>query len=171
MFFKLTLYLLGWLALGGFLIIFPIDVAFTEFKDYLSILLMVSSMVFTLMGIWIAFLYPNALKRIVDPETVKTADFSSTLSETKRLEGLVLSVLKSGLVVTFVMLIFLAKLLLSSLSFYTSYISYFKSGAVSLVVVLSYVQLESVFHVVYSNVMFLNDLHSKREDRELDDDV
>lgn len=168
---KLLAYVSALALLSGVFIAFPVETSFSDYKDYLSILLTVSSMVFTLMGIWIAFLYPNALKRIVDPDTVETADFSSALSETKRLEGLVLSVLKSGMVVAFVMLVYLARMIFVGSDIYIKYAVQIQAFGVSLAIVLTFVQLESVIHVVYSNVMFLNDLHSKREDREADYDI
>lgn len=148
-----------------------INVVYTDYKEFIIVLLRISTMVFTLMGIWIAFLYPNALKRIVNPSVIENVDFSASLSETKRLESIVGSVLKSALVVISIMFIFLAKLLLSNSSLYIDLQVYFESVAVAIAIVLSWVQLESVFHVVKSNVMFINDLHKKREDREADLDV
>ncbi|KZN56847.1 hypothetical protein JL49_20480 [Pseudoalteromonas luteoviolacea] len=148
-----------------------IDVNYSDFKDFLNILLTVSSMVFTLMGIWIAFLYPNALKRIVDPEKIENADFSESLLETRRLESIVGSVLKSALVVLFIMLIFITKMLIHGNNLYLDNIIVFKAVALGLVIALTVVQVESIVHVVKSNLMFLNDLHSKREDRQADEDI
>ena len=91
-----------------------IDYSYSDFKNYISALLTASSMVFTLMGIWIAFLYPNALQRLVDPVKIENADFSETLNETKRLEGLVGSVLRSAFVVMMVILVFMLKTVFSN---------------------------------------------------------
>ncbi len=150
---------------------FNLNISYEIYKDFLLVLLNVSSMVFTLMGIWIAFLYPNALKRIVNPKVVENVDFSESLSETRRLESIVGSVLKSALVVVSIVIIFLMKLLVPSFSVYANNIQIFEAVAVALVLVLTSLQLESVFHVVKSNVMFINDLHRKREDKEADHDV
>ena len=54
-----------------------ISYSFEDYKEYSSVLINVSSMVFTIMGIWIAFLYPNALSRIIDPK-ITTVDFSES---------------------------------------------------------------------------------------------
>lgn len=148
-----------------------VNISYSDYKEFLLVLLNVSGMVFTLMGIWIAFLYPNALKRIVNPEVIENVDFSETLNETKRLESIVASVLKSGMVVVSIVFIFLIKLLISTFAFYINYQHIFESVAVAFVLVLTFLQLESVFHVVKSNVMFINDLHKKREDREADQDI
>lgn len=150
---------------------FGVGYAYSDLKDYVNILMSVSSMVFTIMGIWIAFLYPNALQRLVSPDKVENADFSETLGETKRLEGLVGSVLKSAFVLSMILSFFMAKLIVSGLDFYDELIFDLKNLSLSFFLVLSVLQLESVFYVVYSNVMFVNELHQKREDREADADV
>ncbi|RLL52303.1 hypothetical protein D8Y20_07255 [Mariprofundus sp. EBB-1] len=144
--------------------------SYSDFKDYTSILLNVAGMVFTIMGIWIAFIYPNALNRLVDPK-IENVDFSETLHETKRLESIVASVLKSAMVVVCIMLLFLGKILLAHTSFYIGNIELIKSMVLAILLVLSYSLIEAVGHVIIANVMFINDLHTKREDREADDSI
>lgn len=144
---------------------------YSDFKEYLLVLLAVSSMVFTIMGIWIAFLYPNALQRLMDPDKIENADFSESLTETKRLEGLVASVLKSAFIVTIIMLMFLTKVILFDTHYYTTYIHEIKSAALAFIIILTFLQLESIIFVIFSNVMFINDLHSKREDKEANADI
>lgn len=148
-----------------------IDYSFSDLENYLQVLLIVSSMVFTIMGIWIAFLYPNALQRLTKTEVIKNADFSETRSDTKRLEGLVGTVLKSVIVVISIMFFYLTKLVLSGIEFDTAFNNTIKSAALSFAVLLSYLQIEALIYVGYSNIMFLNDLHYKRESREEDQDV
>lgn len=149
---------------------FSINYSFEDYKEYSSVLINVSSMVFTIMGIWIAFLYPNALSRIVDPK-IKTVDFSESLLETKRLESLVSSILKSAFVIIFIMIFFLSKVLLFKSDLYLQNSIFIKELVLSFTVLLSYIQLEAVLSVMYSNIMFLNDLHNKREDRKADSDI
>jgi hypothetical protein len=167
----MSAYFILFALLLSVLVNYPLEYSYSDFENYLGILLTVSSMVFTLMGIWIAFLYPNALSRLVNPDKVENADFDTALGETKRLEGLVGSVLKSAFVVTMIMAIFAAKIVLHQSAFYYSHIVIFKSLALTTVAVLSLLQFESIFYVIYSNVMFINELHSKREDREADADI
>lgn len=143
----------------------------SNLKDYLDTLLNVSGMVFTIMGIWIAFLYPNALLKLVNPTKIETADFSDSLQETKRLEAIVASILKSASVVTAIMLINLIRLATSEHFSGLASSQYIHSAALSITITLSYVQLESVLHVIFSNVSFINDLHNKREEREADGDI
>jgi hypothetical protein len=149
---------------------FKLNLAFnySTLKDYVDVLLSVSGMVFTIMGIWIAFLYPNALNRIKDPQKIETADFSEALVETKRLENIVGSVLMSAFVMLGVMIILLMKLMFNELDIVRSNICILKSIVLSTVAWLTLLQMKAVGNVVYSNIMFLNDLHSKRASREED---
>lgn len=149
---------------------FNVNYSYLDLKDYLSTLLTISGMIFTIMGIWIAFLYPNALQRLVNTTTIENADFSGTLEDTKRLESLVASVLRSIFIATSIMLIYLAKIIITGFPFFQEYILFIKSFSLSFVIMLGVFQLESVFYVIYSNIMFVNDLHNKKEDREADND-
>ncbi len=168
---KIAVYIALAIGLSCLAYFFCVDYSYDDFKEYSNVLLNASGMVFTLMGIWIAFLYPNALSRIVNPETIRTVDFSESLEETKRLEAIVGSVLKSAIIVLSIMLIYLLKVLLYKQSIYSDNIPLFKSVAVSLVTVLSLLQIEAIWHVMFSNIMFINDLHHRREEREADADV
>lgn len=145
--------------------------SYADFKAYLDLLMNVSGMVFTLMGIWIAVLYPNALSRLLDPEKVLIADFSESLSETRRLENIVASVLQSGIVVVATLSISLARLLISGTSVYSSYLQDLQALALAAVVVMTILQAEAIFRVISANVQFLHDLHRRREQRETDNDI
>ena len=171
-FMKIKLFKYVFLFLIAFLFLnyFNLDYSFSDFKEYTTILVGISGMVFTIMGIWIAFLFPNALNRIVDPK-ITTIDFSEALGDTKRLESIVFSVLKSCMALVGISIVFLLKVLFYKTIFYSLHMSIIKSLALSWIVVLSVLLFESVIHVAVSNINFLNDLHKKREDRELDEDM
>lgn len=121
------------------------------------------------MGIWIAFLYPNALSRIVDPKTVETADFSESFLESKRLGSIVGSVMKSAAVVLGVLVMTFLKLPVSAIPALMQYKLEFKYVGLSAALTLLVLQSEAIFGVIYANVMFLNDLHTKRADKMLED--
>lgn len=141
-----------------------------DFKDFTSMLMGVSAMVFTIMGIWIAFLYPDALKRFVENDSNKLVLLQAK-KDTTRLQAIVLSVLKSALVVTVIMMLFLLKLILSATSLYIENLLLIKQMVLVVTILMCYIQLESIFSVVISNIYFLNDLHSKKEQRESTDDL
>lgn len=123
------------------------------------------------MGIWLAFLYPNALQRIVNPKTIETVDFTEQLEDTRRLEAIVGSVLKSSFVMITLLVVYLVKLV-----FFKSHLLFReprsnKNTSLALIIAISYMQIEAVVSVILANVMFINDLHNKREQRDIDDQV
>ena len=169
--FKLLAYAVLLIFFESAYLYFGVTYTLSDLKNYTDALLASAGMVFTIMGIWIAFLYPNALKRIVDQETIKVADFTETLSETKRLESIVASVLKSSLTIIFVLSLYLLKVILSHLPLYIDHSTLFKATALAGITLMSVIQVESIISVVLANIMFINDLHRKREDREMDNEI
>jgi len=168
---KIAIYTVAFILIFVVCYLFDLNYKYSHLKDYLEVLVGVSSMIFTLMGIWIAFLYPNALRRIADPKKIEHADFTETLQDTRRLEGLVGSVMKSAFVVLTVMLIFLMRTILSDLPLSFACAALLKAAALSVVMTLTFLQVESIFYVIYSNILFINELHNKREDREADKNI
>ncbi|WP_236233059.1 hypothetical protein [Pseudomonas tohonis] len=168
---RLLIYAAIFMTAYGIAHIFSIRIQSEDFSAVLDRLFDVSSMVFTLMGIWVAFLYPNALLRLTNPNKIETADFSETLGETKRLEAIVAAILKSAAVVCVILLVELSQLTLHATSLYKEHSRPFNLTAFSVAITLSAIQLEAVMYVIFSNVMFINDLHSKRENREGDEDI
>lgn len=128
-------------------------------------------MVFTIMGIWIAFLYPNAMNRIVSPDKLVTKDFSESRSDAKRLESIVGAVMISALVMITALLVSLAKMIFIMTPIYIEYRLQVKATALSVLILITFAQLESVFYVVLSNVMFINDLHIKRQTKQADNEL
>jgi len=157
----------------GWVVIHYVSVkySFNDLKEYTTILARASAMVFTLMGIWIAFLYPNALSRIIDPNKDTVDDFSESLQATKRLEAIVGSVLKSATVVLCLMLVFLIKMILFGTPLYKANAELFKHAVLSIIVFITYLQVEAIGHVIFANIMFINDIHRKREERQANADI
>lgn len=149
----------------------PYGFKYEDYKDYLSLITSISGMVFTIMGIWIAFLYPSAMNRILNPDKIVAVDFSESQSDTQRLESIVGAILASALVMIVVLLINLAKIIFFLTPIYIEYRLQFKAIALSTLIFITLVQLESVIHVVLSNVMFINDLHWKRQTRKANEEM
>jgi hypothetical protein len=146
---------------------FRLKISYIDFKAFADVLLNVSGMVFTLMAIWIAVLYPNALRRLVD-EKIVDADFSEASAETKRLESIVGSILASASVVSAVMAISFAKMVLTSLPLYSDHIVLIRSIALGTMSVLFAIQIQAILSVISANIQFVNDLHRRRQDRKVD---
>ncbi|MEX3775412.1 hypothetical protein [Pseudomonas sp. MYb118] len=144
---------------------------YSDFKDYCSTLLAISGMVFTIMGIWIAFVYPNAITRLQDPNKIKIADFTATMQDTRRLESIVGSIMESGSVAICITAIYLLKLLISGMPIYLEYREAIKAIGAGIVIFLTLVQCSAVVSVIYANYLFIDDLHTRREAHERDADA
>ncbi|MBB1615889.1 hypothetical protein A9978_25890 [Pseudomonas sp. UMC65] len=145
--------------------------SYSDFKDYCNTLLSISGMVFTIMGIWIAFVYPNAIKRLQDPDKIKIADFTATMQDTRRLESIVGSIMESGAVAISITLIYLGKLLITGLPAYLEYRDAVRAASVAVIMFLTFVQCSAVFSVIYANYLFIDDLHTRREAQERNADI
>lgn len=144
---------------------------YDDLKDYINLLSGVSGMVFTIMGIWIAFLYPNAMSRILDPDKIIAKDFSESQSDAKRLESIVGAVMCSGLVMIIILFFSLIKTIIYTLPVYSSYRIEIKSTALAIIFCATLIQLESVIKVVLSNILFINDLHFKQQAKKADNEL
>jgi hypothetical protein len=149
---------------------YGLSYSYSDFKDYGNNLLAISGMVFTIMGIWIAFIYPNAILRLQAPSKIKNADFTQTLEDTRRLESIVGCIMKSAFVASAICLVFLIKILASSTPLYKENIQLVKSLVLGVVMFLTFLQGSAVVSVMYANFMFIEDLHRRREIRQGDND-
>src|SRR5688572_31238843 len=70
---------------------FRLDIAFKDVEPLISILQNTSAMIFTIMGIWIAYVYPNAVLRIVQPSKVAAIFSDDDLKRVRLLVGIVIS--------------------------------------------------------------------------------
>lgn len=132
------------------------------FKEYCNSLMVVSGMVFTLMGIWIAFLYPNSLEKIKNPSKVEIADFSDSSHDLKRLNYIVGSILKSLFIMCSILIIYASIALFKNTSIYNYNYLIFKKLAVFSLMIMLILQIECIFSVAKSNIDFLNDIHTKK---------
>jgi len=159
------IYFLKWFVLFLLLLFlsfsFKLSISYDDFKDFAEILLNVSGVVFTVMGIWIALIYPAALSKIIDSDKVVLVDFSELRTDTKRLEFLVFSVLKSAFIVVVILFSYLFRFIVINFEIYLEFLFLFKSFAVSVLALLFFMHMESIWHVVAANIMFINDLHKK----------
>jgi hypothetical protein len=150
---------------------FKILYYYSDIKDYLMLLVSIAGAVFTIMGIWIAFAYPNAFLKLRSTENVINADFSENLKDTRRLEGLVLTVIQSIIVISMIAFFFIAKIFFGKLNFYIENAVIIRSLSITYILFASMIQFESLARVVTSNIQFLNELHSRRqkllEDRDI----
>lgn len=168
---KILLMAIASAVLGGTAYIFEVSFSYADLKDYCNTLFALSGLIFTIMGIWIAFVYPNAIKRLQDPDKIIMADFTATMNDTRRLESIVGAVMESGFVALSITIFYLIKMILSGLPFYEGLSGVFKYGSLTFIFFLTFIQFSSVFSVIHANYLFIDELHTRREVQERNNDV
>lgn len=140
------------------------DITSQDFEPLISILQNVSVMIFTIMGIWIAYLYPNAILRITQPSKVD-AIFSDEDSE--RVKIIVGVVVLSAIVLSLLLIgIVLKPFIIKSWAF-LHYPNVFVAIGIFSLLMLSYLQVLAIYIVIASNVNFIIELNNKRNKHNL----
>lgn len=132
-----------------------INFSTTGIQKTSDITLSISGMIFTIMGVWIAFIYPNAILRLKSKKLEPT-DFTENEEEKERLGRIVGAIVQSSLVATAILI---ANLL--SATFDNPQQQTATPAIAAIIISAAILQIEGVFQVIRSNLDFLSDLHSK----------
>lgn len=140
---------------------------YSAYKDTLGALLNISSIIFAIIGAWIAIIYPRAIGRIFSgventKETIREAD-----TDADYLSELVEIVMVSAFVLMVVLSIQFSAPLIKEL-IAIEYIGKAKYIAFFIVLMLTLSQLQAVFRVILANYFFLNDLRNKNINAKVD---
>lgn len=155
---------------------FHFEISFAEVEPLISILQNTSVMIFTIMGIWIAYIYPNAVLRIVQPKKVVAIYSEDDVSRVKLLVGVVIL---SAFILSMLVLGVVIKTFIVKTEFYTNHDGFFTFTAIWFLLALTYAQLFCIYVVIASSVNFILDLKklknrkvlSTKLDGKNDDDV
>jgi len=134
---------------------FRLDINYKDIDPIISILQNTSAMIFTIMGIWIAYVYPNAVLKIVQPSKV-TAIFSE--DDLKRVKLLVGVVISSALILLLLLIGITLKTFLTKTIFFTLHRQVFSGIGLCFLLSLVYAQLFCIYAVIASSVNFIIDL-------------
>jgi len=137
------------------------------YKETLSALLNISSIIFAIIGAWIAIIYPRAIGRIFKESKAQSSTIKDADTDADYLSELVEIVLVSAIVLMVVLsiqfLVPIAKVFLDG-----DWKSYAKYVAFFVISMLTLSQLYAVFRVILANYFFLNELRSKNADGKVD---
>lgn len=151
----------AFLALG-------INVNQNSTSNILGLLVAVAGAIFTIMSIWVAFLYPNIL-RTLKGENLVNADFSAGGEETSRLKQIISVIIQSALVMIFSILALLASASIEGIPFNKKE---YAEGAIQFVVLyLSCVQIVALTSTILINYTFISTLDKQRKKRAKDHDT
>lgn len=140
--------------------------AWKDLQPLVGVLQNTSSMVFAIAGIWIAYLYPEAIASIVNGRN--SSELDGVPEDVERIRLIVGVVALSGGVMGSLVLISVAVPLLKSSSLYSTFPEIVKGVGLCMLFLLTYVQLFAVYVVLASNVNFLIRLTNIETEKRLD---
>lgn len=143
------------------------SIEYTDLKDLLDILKNASAMIFTIVGIWLAYIYPNAVTALVQPQSISMI---AGKKDAKRIEMLVGIIVTSAFVIVGIIVFFSLKVILGTSAFYASNSYWIKPTGITLVMFMTYIQVISIAKVVWSNILFINDLHTRLNQQQLENE-
>ncbi|MGP6473648.1 hypothetical protein [Rahnella aceris] len=132
-------------------------VEFNDVKDVLNTLLGLSASIFTIVGLWVGFLYPNAINSIVNDDI----SYIKNEQDSPRIEKLINVIIISALVMLGILLAYLARLILPIFDIYKENLAVFKVTSLSILVMMCWLQSKCIFSIIISNYHFVNNLHGK----------
>ncbi|WP_139180641.1 hypothetical protein [Halomonas caseinilytica] len=133
-----------------------------DFSEILSVLLNVSSIIFAIIGAWIAIIYPNAIKDVGhhDREDV-TQTLNESVKDANYLSELFQIVLLSSVVIVSVIVIKVALPILKAYTYFGIEVSVLKSLSVAAALFLTFAQINSISVVVEKNFHLLQRIRDK----------
>ncbi|HBR5479333.1 TPA: hypothetical protein L9Y92_001646 [Klebsiella pneumoniae] len=141
---------------------------YNDYKDTLGALLNISSIIFAIIGAWIAIVYPRAMARIINKKNSNQNKSSESHKDASYLSELVEIVMVSAVVLMAVLLIqFFAPILKGLVSnIYIPYVKYLVFICISF---LTIAQFTAIFRVILVNYFFLNELRNKNANDRVDE--
>ncbi|MFL1906788.1 hypothetical protein [Plesiomonas shigelloides] len=145
------------------------DIEFKEAQGLISILQNTSAMIFTIMGLWIAYVYPNVILQIVQPSKIVAVFSDEDELTVKLLIGIVvLSAITMGLLVIGTAV----QLFIVKSRFFVLAPEFFSFLGILSLLVLTYIQVFCIYMVIVTSVNFVikikNMKHNERLSSKLD---
>jgi len=134
-------------------------ISYGDYKDTLSALLNISSIVFAIIGAWIAIIFPRAIGRAFQGK-VAAKELDDVAGDTNYLGELVETVMVSAIVLMLVLVIQFVVPVFKN-AFPSGHLLEFKVIGFYFVTVMTLAQLCVVFRVILANYFFLNQIRNK----------
>ncbi|EAW26075.1 hypothetical protein ATW7_01155 [Alteromonadales bacterium TW-7] len=142
-----------------------ISYSYDSMKELVNYLTASSGVVFTILGLWIAYVYPNAIVKIVRPsieDILKSEDIA-------RIRRMLIVLCFCILIIGVALLFHLSYLFLVKTPFYASNALLIKNFALSVIGCASLLQLIVFYFVIATNINFLHDLYTKTNMNEVNE--
>lgn len=139
---------------------------FGDIKDVVGTLQNISAAIFTIVGLWVGFLYPNAIQGIVSDNI----DYIKNTKDVPRIERLIYVIIVSALVMLGTLVFYIVKALIGNSNIYNEFKWFIKYIALVFVFSLCWLQSRCIFSVIISNFRFANNLYSRINESKLKHD-
>ncbi|MBE0405022.1 hypothetical protein [Halomonas citrativorans] len=172
MYIRLMAFLLISLAIGYFS--YGNLNAFTsvEFKEVMGVLLNVSSIIFAIIGAWIAIIYPSAIKSaIIDSRENNVKLIHRAVQDANYLSELFDIVMQSAIIIVFAIFIQVCMPIIKSFDYFGLSISLVKFCAFSFMLFATFVQVNSIISVVLKNYFLLRKVRGQNSNDVADHDI
>lgn len=153
-------FVMSWLSSG--------KISSSDLTSLLSTLQNISAAVFTIAGIWIAYIYPEAISSFTNPD--KIALIKGTES-TEQVKSLVFTVIISASVLTCTLLFGVFSLLYKNSDLVIENKGFFVLISTTFVVYLSLNQTKAILSVIINTLRFVSKLFYLKTEREVNDDL
>lgn len=137
-------------------------VKMSDLDSSLSTLQNLSAAIFTLAGIWVAYLYPQAILAFTNSKKISLL---KGIENTRRVEELVLVIFVSAFVLLAILVFNLTSGIAKNIPFVISYYEEFKEISIAIILYLSFLQFKSLVSIMSSNIRFINDLHKTKNEQ------
>ncbi|HDL7395907.1 TPA: hypothetical protein PXN48_000656 [Yersinia enterocolitica] len=132
-------------------------IKYNDVKDVISTLQSISAAIFTIVGLWVGFLYPNAIASIVTDDI----DYIKNTKDAPRIEKLIYVIIISALVMLGTLFFYFLRSLIGNSSFYLNNVFWIKTIALIFIYYMVWLQSKCIFSVILSNINFANNLHTR----------
>ncbi|MCE1261056.1 hypothetical protein [Enterobacter kobei] len=145
-----------------FIMIILISITFkkivlNDVKDIITTLQSISAAIFTIVGLWVGFLYPNAIAGVVNDNV----DYIKNTKDAPRIEKLIYVIIISAIVMMSTLVFYVTKMLLINTHFYSINKGAIKFIALTMILFMSWLQIKCILSIILSNINFANNLHAR----------
>ncbi|MFS4413456.1 hypothetical protein [Providencia sp. T47] len=141
-------------------------IKYLDITNIIAVLQNISAIVFAITGVWIAYLYPNAIAGLTKNEKI---DFFASKSDARKVESLVLIIIISALVLVGIAVFYLTSTTIKGTLLYDEHQSIIKLIGTFYIFSLLYIEIICILMIVLNSISFMNGLYRFLADKELDE--
>jgi high-affinity K+ transport system ATPase subunit B len=143
-------------------------VAYSDLRNSLEALQEMSAAVFALAGIWVAYIYPEAITVFTNPKEISLLNGSERAD---RVQELVITILVSAFVLLATIFIFLFESMFKNIVYIQSHRLNIMFFLVMIACYLTLIQSKALVTIMINNIKFVNVLYHKKKEQQANKDL